>query len=126
MEHVQVNLLEGQKNILKEIIEFLEVEYERDYKDIDELIKEAYKSEFLIPIAYTTFAECEDIEINCYFDLSNLRLITKATGNNGLVLEEIEWYQDCEEAIEAINAYRFDELTVLDEETDWVTDKLLD
>lgn len=126
MINTQINLLEGQEGILKEIVEFLEVEYETDYEDINELIKETLKSEFFIPVAYTTYAECEDIEINCYFDLPNLRLITKATGNNGLVLEEIEWYENVEQAIDAINGFRFDELVVLKEDTDWVIDKLLD
>ncbi|MEX2935943.1 hypothetical protein [Staphylococcus saprophyticus] len=114
------------KEILESIKNFLDVEFDTEYENVNELLKEAFKNEFLIPIAYTTFAECEDIEINVYFDLANTKLIKRAGRSNGLIYQEVEFYKDMHEAQLAVESYEFEKLPVFEKDTDWILNKLLD
>lgn len=123
MERV-LQVFKTKENVISELNDFCEMEYGHESQGNDIFIQEALECDFRIPIAYTEWAEREDFTVDVYFDVSILALKKHLYGKNGLTYTEIERYNNKEMAIEHIKGYEFDSLTVFEEDTEWLIDKL--
>ena len=112
------------ENVISELNDFCEREYGHEPREVNEFMQEEIESNMRIQIAETSWIEHEDFTVEVYFDISYLALRKHLLGKNGLTYTESEWYNNKEVAIENIKGYDFDSLTVFDEDTDWLIEKL--
>lgn len=92
-----------------------------------EFLNEQITKECIIPLAFTEYEESEGtIVIEADFDIVNLRLSRRAKGNNDLIYEYHEFYENIVEAIAEISEYDFEDLLMLDVGLDWLIKKLID
>ena len=123
MEEV-LELFKAKENVISELREFCNIEYEHEIQDNNSFIKEALKYNMNIQIATTEWVENEDFTVEVYFDVSNLALRKYLHGDSGLSYVEPTWYESIENAIESIKGYDFDSLTTFEEGCGWLQAKL--
>lgn len=112
--------IETKVNTLHAIKEFLFNEYDTEFDSLEDMIKEVLSLNLSIPIAYTTLEDDEDIQIQVYLELKYQKLTKRVTGSNTLAHEEVEFFKNEEEMLEAIQYFTFDELVSLKADTDWL------
>lgn len=112
------------ENVISELNDFCEREYGHEPQEVNEFMKEAIESNMRIQIAETSWGEHEDFTVEVYFDVTYLALRKHLYRSNGLTYTESKWYNNKEVAIEHIKGYEFDSLTVFEEDTDWLIEKL--
>lgn len=111
---------DNKRPVLQSIKTFLENEYETEFNDTESLLQHTMTELVVIPIAYTTLEDDEDLEIQTSLDIQNRKLIKRVTGSNTLVHEEAEFYENDESMITAIEQYTFNELIYLEADSDWL------
>ncbi|HEK6547227.1 hypothetical protein [Staphylococcus caprae] len=116
--------IETKVNTLYAIKEFLFNEYDTEFDSLEDMIKEVLSLNLSIPIAYTTLADDEDIQIQVYLEVNNNKLTKRVSGSNTLTHEEVEFFKNEEEMLEAIHYLTFDELISLKADTDWLIQTL--
>ncbi|MCG1072138.1 hypothetical protein K4P50_11215 [Staphylococcus epidermidis] len=116
--------IETKVNTLHAIKEFLFNEYDTEFDSLEDMIKEVLSLNLSIPIAYTTLEDDEDIQIQVYLEINNNKLTKRVSGSNTLAHEEVEFFKNEEEMLEAIHYLTFDELISLNADTDWLIQTL--
>lgn len=111
---------DNKRPVLQSIKTFLENEYETKFSDTESLLQHTMTELVVIPIAYTTLEDDEDLEIQTSLDIQNRKLIKRVTGSNTLIHEEVEFYENDESMITAIEQYTFNELIYLEADSDWL------
>ncbi|QDW97569.1 hypothetical protein DWB88_13570 (plasmid) [Staphylococcus warneri] len=117
--NVNVNL-QNQGHTLQAIKEFLFYEYDTEFNSLEDMAKTFMTDTLTIPLAHTTFEDDEDIQIQVYLELKYQKLTKRVTGSNTLAHEEVEFFKNEEEMLEAIQYFTFDELVSLKADTDWL------
>lgn len=117
--NIEINL-DNKRPILQSIKAFLETEYETKFSDAESVLQHTMTEMVVIPIAYTTLENDEDLEIQTSLDIQNRKLVKRVTGNNSLVHEEVEFYKNDKSMIAAIEQYTFNELIYLEADSDWL------
>lgn len=105
---------------LQAIKEFLFYEYGTTFNNLEDMAKTFMTDTLTIPLAHTTFEDDEDIQIQVYLELKYQKLTKRVTGSNTITHEEVEFFKNEEEMLEAIQYFTFDELVSLKADTDWL------
>lgn len=124
-----INLDIKEDSDLRRVIEAIDELFERMYdkKDgVEEIFIEGVKFRGMLPMAYTTLPEEEDIHIQTVFDLVNLTIIKSFQGLNSLSYEEKIVFNDVNEVIEQLECYDFDCLVSYNVEPEWLIEYLLE
>lgn len=116
--------IEKQSHMLQAIKEFLFYEYEAEYNSLEDMAKEFMTDTITIQLAHTTFEGDEDIQIQVFLELKYQKLTKRVTGSNTLAHEEVEFFKNEGEMLEAIQYFTFDELVSLKSDTDWLIQTL--
>ena len=101
--------IETKVNTLHAIKEFLFNEYDTEFDSLEDMIKEVLSL---------------NLQIQVYLEINNNKLTKRVSGSNTLTHEEVEFFKNEEEMLEAIHYLTFDELISLNADTDWLIQTL--